>query len=289
MALHQWTLLTPDAGGPESEFVVSANEVPGTPRSWRVTKRTLRTGFSQGVEIVEIDNGLLKTVIVPTRGMGLWRASTKGRELGWQSPVRGPVHPTFVPIAEPSGLGWLSGFDELMCRCGLESNGAPDFDDQGRLLLSLHGRIANCPAHQLDLVVDDVAGTISLCGIVEETRFHFQKLRLRATYTTQFSTSRIDWHDEVENFGGSNAKMQMLYHTNIGLPQLDASSTLLAPIDWVAPGNSDTVAMGIADWDRYAARRPFSTAGIPTRSPIRRAARNRGAAQEFGRCFRRAT
>ena len=44
-----------------------------------------------------------------------------------------PVHPAFVPIAEPSGVGWLSGFDELMCRCGLESNGAPDFDERGQL------------------------------------------------------------------------------------------------------------------------------------------------------------
>ena len=40
----------------------------------------------------------------------------------------------WVPLTEPSGLGWLSGFDELMVRCGLESNGAPDFDDSGQML-----------------------------------------------------------------------------------------------------------------------------------------------------------
>ena len=253
MAVHHWTLLKPDAFGPADEFSISASDLPGTPSDWRVTKRTLRTGLSQGVEVVEIDNGLLKAIILPTRGMGLWRVSANGRELGWRSPVRGPVHPSFVPLAEPSGVGWLSGFDELMCRCGLESNGAPDFDDRGQLLFPLHGRIANRPAYQLDLVVDDNAGTISLHGIVEESRFHFQKLRLHTTYTTHFGTSRIGWHDEVENFGGSTAKMQILYHTNIGQPQLDAGSTLLAPIDWVAPGNSDTVEMGTAGWDRYTA------------------------------------
>ena len=110
------------------------------------------------------------------------------------------------------------------------------------------GRRTSC-----DLVIDDVAGTISLHGIVEESRFHFQKLRLHTTYTTHFGTSRIAWHDEVENFGGSAAKMQMLYHTNIGQPQLDAGSTIVAPLDWVAPGNADTVAMGTANWDRYTA------------------------------------
>jgi hypothetical protein len=253
MALHQWTLIEPDTSGPEPEFNVSASDAPGTPIDWHVTKRTLRTGLSQGVDVVEIDNGRLKTIIVPTRGMGIWRAFMNGRELGWQSPVRGPVHPSFVPIAEPSGVGWLSGFDELMCRCGLESFGAPDFDERGLLLFPLHGRIANRPAHQVDLVVDDVAGTIALRGVVEESRFHFQKLRLHTTYTTQFGSSRIEWHDDVENFGGSVAKMQMLYHTNIGQPQLDAGSRLIAPLDWVAPANSDTVAMGTANWDRYTA------------------------------------
>ena len=253
MALHELALFGPGTARSAGDIELSASEVPGTPKDWRVSRRTLCTGLSQGVEIVEIDNGLLALVIVPTRGMGIWRASIGARELGWRSPVRGPVHPAFVPIAEPSGVGWLSGFDELMCRCGLESNGAPDFDGRGKLLFPLHGRIANRPAHDLRLAIDDVAGTISLHGIVEESRFHFQKLRLHTTYTTTFGSSRIEWRDEVENFGGSVAGMQMLYHTNIGQPQLDAGSTVVAPLEWIAPGNSDTVEMGIADWDRYSA------------------------------------
>jgi len=161
------------------------------------------------------------------------------------------VHPSFVPVAEASGLGWLSGFDELMCRCGLESNGAPDFDERGQLTYPLHGRIANQPAHELRLVVDDVAGTISLHGVVEESRFHFQKLRLHTTYVTQFGSGRISWRDEVENFGGTSADMQMLYHTNIGEPQLEGSSKIVAPITSVGPGNADTVEMGTEDWDTY--------------------------------------
>ena len=53
-----------------------------------------------------------------------------------------------------SGLGWLSGFDELMCRCGLENNGAPEFNANGSLRYGLHGRIANTPAHHVELTVD---------------------------------------------------------------------------------------------------------------------------------------
>jgi hypothetical protein len=253
MALHEWTLITPNASGACEEFTIGAGDIAGTPALWRVSMRTLQSGLSQGVTVVEIDNGLLKTAIVPTRGMGIWRAWMNGRELGWQSPVRGPVHPAFVPNTEPGGLGWLDGFDELMCRCGLESNGAPDFDDRGRLKYPLHGRIANRPAHELRLTVDDVAGTIAIHGIVEESRFHFQKLRMHTTYTTAFQSGRIGWRDEVENFGGTAAGMQMLYHTNIGQPQLDGGSTIVAPLESVRPGNSDTVAMGTENWDLYSA------------------------------------
>jgi hypothetical protein len=249
MPQHRWSLISAAGNNAPNDFEISAREVTGRSGKWHVAKRTLRSGLSQGVEIVEIDNGRLKCVIMPTRGMGIWRAWADGRELGWQSPVHGPVHPAFVPIAEPSGNGWLSGFDELMCRCGLESNGAPEFNEQGRLLYPLHGRIANLPAYSLDLVIDDDA--ISLHGVVEESRYHFQKLRLHATYTIRFDTTSIAWRDEVENFGGCEAGMQMLYHANIGLPQLDEGSRVLLPVSAIANGDATTSPEAIANWDVY--------------------------------------
>ena len=65
----------------------------------------------------------------------------------------------------------LDGFDEFFVRCGLESNGAPDFDPKtGRLTHPLHGRIANRPAHNVELTVDTDKQEIALRGVVEETR-----------------------------------------------------------------------------------------------------------------------
>lgn len=255
MTEFRWTLIDDDAAAAESVREVLPKDVPGTPDHWRVARRTLQSGLSQGVDVVEIDNGRLRFLVVPTRGMGIWRAWAEGRELGWKSPVRGPVHPGFVPLAETSGLGWLSGFDEFLCRCGLESNGAPDFDDHGRLLYPLHGRIANRPAHRLDVVIDDVAGTISLHGVVEETRFHFCKLRMHTTYTTHFGTNRVRWHDDVENFGGWSTGIQMLYHTNVGQPQLDAGSKFIVPHAHAAPCDSPTAEAGDGDWQNYTAPR----------------------------------
>src|ERR1043165_5992229 len=120
---------------------------------WSVRLRRLCGGKSEGVQIVEIDNGAMCIDVLPTRGMGIWRVRRGDDTLGWQAPQRDPVHPSFVPLMEPAGLGWLDGFNELLCRCGLESNGPPEFDDAERLLRPLHGRIANTPHNRLELFV----------------------------------------------------------------------------------------------------------------------------------------
>jgi hypothetical protein len=102
-----------------------------------VRSRRLSGGRRDGVLLVELVAGSTKVFVLPDRGLGIWKVMAGDCELGWQSPVHGPVNPRFVPLAEPGGLGWLDGFDELVARCGLVSNGAPDFDTAGRLRHSL--------------------------------------------------------------------------------------------------------------------------------------------------------
>ena len=92
----------------------------GDEGKWLVEVSTLKNGLSEGVQRVRVYNGKISFDVLPTRGMGIWQATANKTEtIGWQSPVRGPVHPKFVDLGEPSGLGWLDGFDELFCRCGL--------------------------------------------------------------------------------------------------------------------------------------------------------------------------
>ena len=107
-------------------------------------------GLRDGVLLVEPMAGDTQLFLLPDRGLGIWKMRSGPVELGWHSPVKGPVHPSFVRVDEPSGLGWLAGFDELVCRCGLISNGAPECDATGRLVHGLHGRIANLPAPSYD-------------------------------------------------------------------------------------------------------------------------------------------
>lgn len=234
------------------EFLVTPERVGGPLKGYSIHKRRLHGGLADGVDVVTVDNGVLQFHVLPTRGMGIWKATVGGEPLGWQSPVCGPVHPCFVPLSDPSGLGWLDGFDEWLVRCGLESNGAPEFDDAGRLRYGLHGRIANKPAHHVEVRANGETGVITVVGIVDETRFHFFKLRMTTSITTRVGTTQLEIRDSVENLSDSPTDIQMLYHVNFGPPLLGPGAEVVAPVKNLVPRNGHS-ANGVAGWARYAA------------------------------------
>lgn len=237
--------------------VIRGGEAGGKP-AWKVELKTLHGGRSEGVQVVEINNGALVIDVLPTRGMGIWRVRRGKQTLGWQSPARGPVHPAFVPLMEPSGLGWLDGFDELLARCGLTGNGPPEFDDAGRLVRPLHGLISNQPARRVELIIDEAAGTLTVRGVVEESRFFFQSLRMTTSITTAIGSNEFSWTDEVESFSARDAVMQMLYHFNIGLPLLRPGARITAPVDVVAPKTNVAAEEGVDQWNVFPPPRPDS-------------------------------
>lgn len=232
--------------------VLISDEVSESLGPLAVKASRLQGGVREGVLMVELVAGPTRVCILPDRGLGIWRIESDGVELGWQSPVRGPVHPQWVPLAEPSGLGWLDGFDELVARCGLVSNGAPDFDADGRLVHGLHGRIANRPAHDVVVTLDDDAGTVTLTGGVDETRFLIHDLRMTTALVVQADRPRVAWTDTVENRSDRPATMQMLYHVNFGPPLLGAGAEVVVDAAEIAPRDPAAVD-DIPTWNRYVA------------------------------------
>jgi hypothetical protein len=226
-----------------------------TPHDWSIRKRTLRGGLRDGVDLIEIHNGALSYSLLPTRGMGLWRGEYRGNFLGWRSPVLGPVHPSHVRLGDRNGLGWLTGFDEWMCRCGLASNGAPGVDPANGTLLTLHGRIANLPADYVEVRVNlDPPYELSVIGHVLETGLFYPHLYLTTTCTTVPGSNRLVIHDVVQNLSAEPAELEMLYHCNLGPPFLEAGSRVITPIREVAP-LTPRAAEGIDTLDVYAAPR----------------------------------
>ncbi|RIK78239.1 MAG: DUF4432 domain-containing protein [Planctomycetota bacterium] len=218
----------------------------------RIKKRTLGGGVSDGVDVIWVDNGVMRFTVLPTRGMGIGSLSlADGRRIGWRSPIRGPVHPKFVNLYDPSGLGWLDGFDEFLCRCGLESNGAPEFDAAGKLLYPLHGKIANHPAHRVAIGSDDAAQEIVITGEVDESRLFFSKLRLTTTVRVKLGESSLSVRDEVTNLAATPGEMELLYHINFGGDLLGEGARLIAPIKQIAPRNAHAAA-DLDRWDVYS-------------------------------------
>ena len=224
----------------------------------RVTKRRLSSGPSDGVSLIELELGDLSLCVLPTRGMGIWRGRCGDVELKWDAPAKGPVNPAFVNLADPSGLGWLDGFDEWLVRCGLENNGSPEFDEQGVLQYPLHGRIANTPAHSVTLAIDRQKGEITLTGTVRETRLFFKKLELTSSLTMHAGTSTFTIRDTVTNLSAEPSKFQLLYHINTGMPFASPGARMIVPFERLAP-RGDAAVENLPDWDKCGPETPGSS------------------------------
>ncbi len=228
-------------------------EIYSTPTGaipFRVSKRRLHGGVQEGVDVVEIDAGKFSFVVLLSRGMNIWKARCGDVELKWDSPVRGPVHPRFVPIFAPNGCGWLEGFDEWVARCGLESNGAPEFDENGVLRYPLHGRISNLPARRVQVTVDPETGMIRLTGEVLETSVFGRRFKLTVSYTTWAGSSTLVVEDSITNLASVDDEFELLYHINTGYPFVTPGAKFVAPFRRMCPRDENAVAE-LDAWDAF--------------------------------------
>ena len=224
---------------------------------FRITKRRLHSGLSDGVDILEVDNGTFSFTVLLSRGMGLWRGRCGDVELKWDSPVQGPVHPRNVPLFNPNGVGWLEGFDEWIVRCGLNSNGAPEFDANGVLKYPLHGRIANKPAREASVAFDPDTGEIVVSGIVDEAALFSGRMAVKVTYSTTVGSSRLHVRDEVINLSSGSAEFELLYHINTGFPFITPGARIMVPFEKMTPRDVNAKA-NLDLWDQYLPETPDS-------------------------------
>ncbi len=262
MISHFKTVLTDaETGIDRPHFTLDHEELNlGVSEPWNIVKYRLHGGLQEGVDVVEIHNGILGFAILPTRGMGILRAWYKEMELGWDSPVKDPVHPAFVNLNDRGGLGWLKGFNEWIVRCGLDNNGAPGPDvvidnngNEAEVSLPLHGKIANTPARYVSVEIED--DTISITGEVDETMMYGPALRMTTRISTRIGSNEVRIEDRVTNLNRKKAELQLLYHCNYGEPLLEAGARLLAPTRRVAPRDA-TAVKGIPTFDRFAGPTP---------------------------------
>lgn len=258
--LYESSLLSLDSSDGFKHMKLNAQmvEARDTDVDWSVHTYTLHGGLQEGVEVVEIYNGTLGFAVLPTRGMGIWKGQCGEVTLEWGSPVKTPVHPAYVNLQDRGGIGWLKGFSEWFVRCGMGHFGPPGIDvirdDAGNVIgevpLTLHGNIANIPAHDVSLEITDQE--IVLRGEVDETMLFGTTLRLNTEIRTTFGSSKLTIVDKVTNVGGVPQEHQMLYHVNYGGTLLEKGSRFVAPVAQVAPRDA-RAAEGIDSLFEYGA------------------------------------
>lgn len=249
---------------PGNTIVDSLRITPGAKAPWSVTLNTLKGGKQDGVQLLYLANGKMQIALVPTRGMGILNVTTMGDlSLGWKSPVTEVVHPRHVNLQLRGGLGWLEGFNEWLCRCGLENTGqaGPDeivnnVGDKTVVDLTLHGKIANIPASEVELIVDKQPPyRVTVRGFVHEKMLFGPKLELVTEVSTEPGSDTFRIRDTVINKGSQPQEYQILYHYNFGKPLLGEGAKLHVPVERVTPYNANA-ARDAKTWNTFAAPTP---------------------------------
>ena len=233
-----------------AEWRVAQDDFPALGDApWSIEKRTLRGGVQDGVDLIEVDNGRLRFTVVLSRGMSVGEVRCGGVRLGWDSPVQHTVHPRHVDLQDHGGLGWLSGFNEWMVRCGVAFAGHPGED--GERLLTLHGRIGNIPAAQVEVSVDaSPPHRIRVRGLVQERIFKFASFDLWTEISTVPGSNVFRIEDRLVNASSYDREYQIIYHANFGRPLLEAGAKFVAPVQRVYPFD-EYAAKDLKSWETY--------------------------------------
>jgi hypothetical protein len=216
--------------------------------AWSVQLRTLHGGRQEGVQVIDVDNGAMTFTIVPTRGFEVWKAEAGKLRLGWDSPVKEIIHPSYIRLTDNGGQGWVAGFGGLMVRGGLASFGSPVQD--GDQQLTLHGHVDYLPASHVSVRYE--SGRLIFRGVVDDFQTFGPQLRLTSEISTVIGKPEIVFDDEVTNMSDAPQEMQLLYHTNFGMPLLGAGAEFVAPVKQVAPINAASAAGDLVGWNRYS-------------------------------------
>ncbi|NOT63788.1 MAG: aldose 1-epimerase family protein [Acidobacteria bacterium] len=240
---------------------VNSSQMPfKTASAWSIQKYVLHGGKQEGVDVIVLNSGKLTITVVPTRGMSVLRVESSELVLGWNSPVKEVVHPSLINLQNRGGLGWLEGFNEWMVRCGAEWAGHPGKDkfinntgDEAEMDLTLHGRIGNIPASEVEVIIDRTPPhRLRIRGRVDERQFYGPKLELWTEVSTEPGSTTFRIEDTLTNYSAYEQEFELIYHANYGPPLLEKDSRFVGAVKRITPFNAHA-AKSTASFAQYVA------------------------------------
>jgi hypothetical protein len=129
----------------------------------------------------------------------------------------------------------------------MENNGqaGPDrlinnVGDEVVIDLPLHGKIANIPAQEVEVAIEqEQPYRVTIRGTVQERMLFGPKLDLVSELTVIPGWDAFTVRDVIVNRGAQPQEFQMLYHANFGKPLLEKGAKLVAPLAEVTPYNAN--------------------------------------------------
>ncbi len=117
--------------------------------------------------------------------------------------------------------------------------------------LTLHGKIANIPASEVEVVIDpEPPHRLRVRGRVEERLFYGPKLVLETEISTLPDSNTFQLADLIANDGEDEQEFQIIYHANFGPPLLEEGSTFAGAVERVTPFNQHA-AKDVASYAEY--------------------------------------
>lgn len=219
---------------------------------------TLGDGAERGIRILEFRSGTgLRFNVLVDRAMDIGDCEYKGSPIGWNSPT-GFRHPSLHEYEGEGGLGWMRSFSGLLVTCGLDhilfmdEEAAEHYNYAARHSVkhSIHGRIANTPAHLSGYGErwDGDECWLWCEGIVKQAAVFGEHLELSRRIEVQVGTNEIRVSDTVVNRGFCPTPHMYMYHINVGHPVLAEGSRYAAPIKevlWAAHSGDRYRAQGV--------------------------------------------
>lgn len=188
-------------------------------------KDTFWTPTQKQIHRLTVDNGVLKYIILFTRGMDIENMWYKNKQIGWERDDSFLQHPEDVNLEEPAehisgetieGLGWLKGFYAMDAMVGPSHFGGPCVDKLLREKLTLHDRnsYSICDVPNVTITVKE--GGIVVDGVVPIKYEGSLRFVRRTSIKTGYGRNSLIRTDETKNTSGTSQIFDDGHHIQFG-------------------------------------------------------------------------
>lgn len=178
-----------------------------------VTRYTLTSGRGTGLDVIDCDNGKIRFLLCPSRGLDIIQLWHRGENVSFIS-KNGFVNEK-VPFLErfEGGMLYTCGLDNLGMREGFEQHGT----------YHLTGAEVT--------LAEATEDGITVVGYIRRSALFGQNLVIKRRITAKIGAGTVRVDDTLTNEGYTDSEYSILYHFNVGYPMLDKGGRIEAKVE----------------------------------------------------------